>query len=295
MAQVRPCRHARPVLQREERNAAPEFVREPRRGLPRPSEPSSLVRPFGSREVCVLAPPLMRSIFSALLLRPDFTSTNCTSTSDRSGSSIRRDSRTMLGWCQDARDGKRCFSLHEGRPGLQLQPGGLFRLLQSRPKPALCEDWSAAETLVRKTSPGRPCRRALTTASRMLNLVAFVKSLDVVLFCCFLLEAKSSHLTRTSSCANSSASRWQLGRYEEDRLGADRSGDLFRWYDQASRPSRDGWPSAGTPRSQVRDIPAPCRSDPSTGPNGIVGYLYEGVKRSIEVLTNCFRWNNQSR
>jgi hypothetical protein len=34
-----------------------------------------------------------------------------------------------------------------------------------------------------------------------------------------------------------------------------RSGRLLRWYDHASRPSRGGWPGAGTPRSQVRDIP----------------------------------------
>ena len=32
-------------------------------------------------------------------------------------------------------------------------------------------------------------------------------------------------------------------------------GGFLRWYDHASRPSRGGWPRAGTPRSQVRDIP----------------------------------------
>lgn len=67
MTQVRSCRHARPVLGREERNAAPEFVREPRRGLPRSSEPSSLVRPFGSREVLCISSALDEINFPALL------------------------------------------------------------------------------------------------------------------------------------------------------------------------------------------------------------------------------------
>jgi hypothetical protein len=52
---------------------------------------------------------------------------------------------------------------------------------------------------------------------------------------------------------------------------------------------RDGWPRAETPVCQVREAPTPCRSDPHGGPDGIVGDLGKGVKRSVEVLANCFR------
>jgi hypothetical protein len=81
MTQVRPCRHARPVLGREERNAAPEFVREPRRGLPRSSEPSSLVRPFGSREVLCVSSTLDEINFSRTTT-VDSTATNGASPSN---------------------------------------------------------------------------------------------------------------------------------------------------------------------------------------------------------------------
>jgi hypothetical protein len=69
MTQVRSCRHARPVLGREERNAAPEFVRWPRWGLPQPSGPSSLVRPFGSREVLCISSTLDEINLFVLLLQ----------------------------------------------------------------------------------------------------------------------------------------------------------------------------------------------------------------------------------
>jgi hypothetical protein len=60
---------------------------------------------------------------------------------------------------------------------------------------------------------------------------------------------------QSSISVGSHTSSTGLGFCQEDRLGANRSGRLPRWYDHASRPSKGGWPSAGTPRSQVRDIP----------------------------------------
>jgi hypothetical protein len=254
MTQVRPCRHARPVLQREERNAAPEFVREPRRGLPRPSEPSSLVRPFGSREVLCISSTLDEIDFSALLLQPDFTSTNRTNHRE-----IIPDLRSnvIVAQCSTGVKMPTMESLAcpaRGPAGSATAAGRPPPTLHSRPKPALCEGWSAAGTLVRKTS-------RVTTPSRaddgpsMLNQVVFVKSLEVVPFCCFLLEAKTLHRTEFSICATRLPRvRSWIDARRTDWGRTDPRGFLRR-YDHASRPSRDGWPRAGTPRSQVRDIP----------------------------------------
>lgn len=154
MAQVRPYRRARPVLGREERNAAPEFVREPRRGSPRPSEPSSLVRPFGSREV--LYPSTLDEINSPQLLRADFTTPNPPS---RSGIIPDLRSDVIVAQCSIGVKMPRWkallvprLSLHEGRPGLQLRAGRPPPALAVAPQPAPCEGWSSAGTLVRKTS-----------------------------------------------------------------------------------------------------------------------------------------------
>lgn len=62
-------------------------------------------------------------------------------------------------------------------------------------------------------------------------------------------------MEQSSICAESHILSMRLGRCEEDRLEANRSGRLPPVVRHTSRPSRGGWPSAGRPRSQVRDIP----------------------------------------
>jgi hypothetical protein len=76
-------------------------------------------------------------------------------TRDRSGSPTRRDIRTMLDWCQDASDGNPCLpfaSPARGPAGSAIAAGRPHPALAVAPQPALCEGWSAAGTLVRKTS-----------------------------------------------------------------------------------------------------------------------------------------------
>lgn len=63
------------------------------------------------------------------------------------------------------------------------------------------------------------------------------------------------------------------------------------------QPALQGWlaqcrdaPFSGQRYSRLRVV-----QTRRTGPDGIVGHQGGGVKRSIEVLTNCFRWGNKSR
>jgi len=84
-------------------------------------------------------------------------------------------------------------------------------------------------------------------------------------------------------------------RREEDRLGANRSGRL----PPVVRPRQSalqGWlaqgrdaPFSGQRYSRLRVV-----QTRRTGPDGIVGHLGPGVKRSIKVLTNCFPWETAS-
>jgi hypothetical protein len=190
MTQVRPCRHAKPVLRREERNAAPEFVREPRRGLPRSSEPSSLVRPFGSWEVlcisstldeinsphCHEGPTSAKNRGSPTVLvpnlRPSVIVAQCSI-------GVKMPTAKICSSC--TRAGRVC---NRSREAYSDSCGRA----PNRPSVEVGRHWDASPQDV----PGRPRRRALTTVPRMLNRVVFVKSLEVVLFSCFSLTTPAS-------------------------------------------------------------------------------------------------------
>src|ERR1700691_4224373 len=88
----------------------------------------------------------------------------------------------------------------------------------------------------------------------MLDPVVVVKSLEVVAFCCFLLENGSARSELTLRKLEYFKHRPGMDTRRTD-WGRTNPGGFSRWHSHASRPSRGGWPSAGTPGSQVRAVP----------------------------------------
>ena len=162
----------------------------------------------------------------------------------------------MLDWCQGTHD-RNSPVLHEGRLGLQPRPEGLLRLSLSRPKPALCggliSHWDASPQDV----PGRPRRRALTTAPRMLNRVVFVKSLEVVPFSCFLPTPERRMRSCCSNLHQQHAPSTAVGGWTMQ--GGPTGGQPFREASSGGTTTPAGPPGwlaqCRDARSQVRDIP----------------------------------------
>jgi hypothetical protein len=112
---------------------------------------SSLVRPFGSREVLCIS-STFDEINSPHFHYGSMPTTNRTS---RSGTIPDLRSDVIVAQCPigvKMPRWKALLSQHEGRPGLQLRAGRPPPALAVAPQPALCDGWSSAETLVRKTS-----------------------------------------------------------------------------------------------------------------------------------------------
>ena len=168
----------------------------------------------------------------------------------------------MLDRCQGAQGGNFAL-LHEGRPGLQHAVGRPPPTPQSRPKPALCgglvSHWDASPQDV----PGRPCRRAPATATRMLNQVVFVKSPEVVLFGCFLLGDKTSREAMPSKFAPPEC--LEYGSWiDPRRTGWWRTvpGGFSGGATTPAGPPGVVGPVPGRPVLRSEIFPTPCRSDP---------------------------------
>lgn len=171
----------------------------------------------------------------------------------------------MLDWCQDAHDGKSCLSCtRAGRVcNCRREASSDSRSrAPNRPSVRVGRPLDASPQDV----PGRPRRRALTTAPRMLNLVVFVKSLEVVLFCCFLLDSKASHEAGFPVCANSHASSTVVGWMRGGPTGGGpiREASSGGTTTPAGPPGMVG-PVPGRPVLRSEIFPTPCRSDPLDG------------------------------